>query len=330
MVLKYVRRWLQACSIVLLFCLTTPAAEPDATASAQPETAAAAPSAYRLQAGDEVEIRVMNLPELSATVRVRPDGMFSVMLLDDIRAEGRTIAEVRQFLADGYAKFYRTPRVSVVANTFSNRTIYITGEVLKPGSVPLAANMTALQAVIQAGGLLPSAKTSEAVLLRASSGGGRQVVALRLDAVLKGTATDMVLEPTDMVYVPKSDIKVYVGGEVKQPGLIPMDGSLSALAAVMSAGGMLDTASPNNAVLIRDRGDRTPVVMPLRLNEVMKGTFTDTELRPYDIIFIPRSNIAKINKAVDQFIRRVIPFTLTGGFSYILGGSATSPVNFFP
>src|SRR5262249_30427683 len=139
-----------------------------------------------------------------------------------------------------------------------------------------------------------------------------------------GTGPDAVLRPADVVYVPKSDIKVYVGGEVQRPGIVPLEGELTALKAVMLAGGFLDTASPDKAVLIRDRGNNTPEVVELKFGRQLLGESADSLLKPYDIVFVPKSNIAKIDKAVDQYIKRVVPLTMTGGFSYIVGGGGIS------
>ena len=291
-----------------------------ATADDTPSSA----SSYHLQVGDEMQIQVLGMPELSTTTTIRPDGMISVMLVDDLRASDRTVPDIRQDLTDRYSKLYHNPRVGVFVKTFSNRTVYVTGEVAKPGSMPLNGALTVVQAATMAGGFLPSAKLEEAVLLRQSDGMNRKVIPVELPKILKGDAQDIPLQPSDVVYIPKSDIKVFVGGEVQKPGLIPLDRQLSALKALTAAGGLLDSGSLRGAVLIRDHGNQKPETIPLHLDEVMRGSLNDTILQPYDIVYVPRSNIAKLDRAVDQYIRRVIPMTLTGGFSYLLGGNISS------
>ncbi len=278
--------------------------------------------AYRLQPGDELQIQVLDLNNLATTAIVRPDGMISAMLLDDIPAAGRTVADVRRDLTDRYSKIYRNPRVGVFAKSFSNRIVYVTGEVAKPGSVGLSGSMTAVQAAIQAGGFLPTSKLDEAVLLRQTDGTNRKVIPLEVTKILKGEASDVPLQPLDVVYIPRSDIKVFVGGEVQKPGLVPLDRSLSAMKAITSAGGLLESGSLRGAILLRDHGKQKPDIIPLRLDEVMRGAAEDVMLQPYDVLFVPKSNIAKIDKVIDQYIRRVIPMMLSGGFSYILGGGA--------
>jgi protein involved in polysaccharide export with SLBB domain len=282
---------------------------------------------WRIQPGDELKIQVMNLPELAADVRVRPDGMISVMLLDDIPAAGRTVTELRKEIAAGYAKHYRDPKVAVFPMEIKNRTVYVTGEVNRPGAVALTPGLSAMRAVIEAGGLKPNSKVDEAVVLRHGEGADRKVVPLHLQAVLKGSEADPVLEPADIVYIPKSDIQVYVGGEVQKPGIIPLDSELTAFRAVTAAGGFLETANPNKAVVIRNSGGEKPEILEVRLGDVRRGG-ADLALKPYDIVFVPKSGIAKIDQVSELFLKRLIPMTLTGGFSYVLGGFS-SGINCF-
>lgn len=285
-------------------------------------------AAYRLQSGDALKIQVLNLPDLTADVKVRPDGLISVMLLDDLPAAGKTITEVREEITQGYAKRYRDPQVAVFPVDFSNRTVYVTGEVAKPGAVPLTAGLTAMSAVIEAGGLRPNSRAAEAVVLRHGDTSDKKVIPLHLDGVLKGSSGDSLLEPADIVYVPRSDIEVYVGGEVQKPGMIPLDGELTAFRAIALAGGFLETAKPNNAVVVRSGGDQPPAILSARLGEVQKGG-ADVTLKPWDIIYVPKSGIAKLDKVSDLFIRKLVPLTMTGGFSYVLGGFGSAGINCF-
>ena len=274
---------------------------------------------YRLQPGDEIEIRVLNLPELSATVRIRPDGMVSLVVLNEVKAAGRSVAEFRQMLADEYGKHYRTPKVGVVVKSFANREVFVTGQVARPGAIPLSSSLTAVQAIIQAGGLLPNSKTEEAVLIRQLSSGTPQVTHLKIDEVLNQGQADITLEPADVIYIPKSDIKVYVGGQVARPGLLPLDGPMTALGAVVSAGGFADDASTKDCLLLRKSGTNTPTITHLRLDQVLKGG-EDTPLKPFDVVYVPRSGIGKADRFIDQYIRRLNPISLNAGFSYLIGG----------
>ena len=114
--------------------------------------------------------------------------------------------------------------------------------------------------------------------------------------------------------------KVYVGGEVNLPGLIPYSGKLTSLQAIFQAGGFKNTAKLKNIVILRNQGTEEPLFMTINLKEdLMKHTQNnDILLKPYDVVFVPKTSIAKINQFVDQYIRQLIPVTTTFGFSYVL------------
>ena len=74
-----------------------------------------------------------------------------------------------------------------------------------------------------------------------------------------------------------------------------------------------------NAFLLRDNGDNRAQVILINLRETLDGA-PDTPLEPYDVVVVPMSGIAKVNKAVDQYVRQMIPISLNVGFTYLLGG----------
>jgi protein involved in polysaccharide export with SLBB domain len=289
-----------------------------ATAAPTPSVPPVSPAPYILQSGDDIEIKAYNIPELDQVVRVRPDGKISLLLLNDVQAAGYTTDRLGEILSTGFAKHYRNPRISVIVRGFSSLSVYVGGEVFRPGLVPLRGNTTALQAVVEAGGLKETSRGSTVTLLRTSAAGESSMYNLNVDGIVAKREADMVLHAGDILYVPKNNISVYVGGEVMRPGLLPLNGELTVMAAVIQAGGAKESAKSDTAMLVRNGGDR-PTVMKLRLSDVIKGK-ADTPLEPFDIVYIPRSRISRVDKFVDQYIRQVIPFNLSSGFTYIFGG----------
>lgn len=276
--------------------------------------------AYILQRGDDVEIKAYNIPELDQLVRIRPDGRISVLLLDDVQAAGLTATALGEKLSTGFAAHYRNPRISVIVRGFNSLSVYVGGEVQRPGLVPLHGDLTALQAVLEAGGLKETSRSSSVMLLRPEDNGKPRTITLNVDDVLHNRAPDIPLRPADVVFVPKSNISVYVGGEVTHPGLLPLNGELTVMAAVIQAGGVKPTAKGNQVILVRDSGTQTPQVMKLKLDDVVLGK-PDTVLEAFDVVYVPRSTIGKVDTFIDQYIRQVIPINIAAGFSYILGAS---------
>jgi polysaccharide export outer membrane protein len=177
-----------------------------APADKPPATQTRTVAAYRLQAGDELEIKAFEVPELTTTVRIRPDGFIAVVLLDDVKAAGLTSAELDEALTAGYAKYYREVELTVVVKSFANLSVYVGGEVGQPGLLPLSGELTALSAVLRAGGFRETGKMDSVILLRRSAEGRPVASRVNLKAVLNGAEPDSVLEPFDVVYVPRTFI----------------------------------------------------------------------------------------------------------------------------
>lgn len=170
----------------------------------EPETAPAA-LRYQIARGDLLDIKVFNAGELSQEAVVRPDGKVSVQVLDDVMAAGRTPEELAAELQAGWSKHFADPRVTVVVREFATRNVFVGGEVGADGIVPLRNQMTAVSAVIAAGGFMATAQLSNVIVVRDAGG---KPEALKLDArkVLDGSAPDLALAPFDVVWVPKSKI----------------------------------------------------------------------------------------------------------------------------
>jgi len=120
---------------------------------------------------------------------------------------------------------------------------------------------------------------------------------------------------------------VFVGGQVIAPGIVEMPGRMTLLEAIMRAGGFdLREAEVRNVVVIRHRnGQRYGYAM--NLNPTLKGNEAQPfYLAPKDIVYVPRTKIAKLNQWIDQHINRIIPdtgviFTTTHGRTTIGVGS---------
>ena len=121
-------------------------------ASQTPPSPVSPVTTYVLQAGDEIDIRVFELPDLNQTARIRPDGKISLLLLNDVEAAGRTPERLSEQLSLLYAKHFRSPQVAVIVRSFSNFSVYVGGEVGQPGMVPLGGDLTAASAIFRAGG----------------------------------------------------------------------------------------------------------------------------------------------------------------------------------
>ena len=192
--------------LILLGCATTQ------QSAQKPQPAGLAPipvnAAYTIQPGDTLDIKFFYNPELNETVSVRPDGFISLQLVDEVKAEGLEPKELTKQLAELYSRDLKKPVVTVIVKSFEGQRVYVGGEVNQQGLITMPVGLTALQAVMQAGGLKVTAQPSETLVIR--KGPDRRPVPTKVDlrALLDGDAngSDFRLQSEDIVFVPKSAI----------------------------------------------------------------------------------------------------------------------------
>jgi protein involved in polysaccharide export with SLBB domain len=106
--------------------------------------------------------------------------------------------------------------------------------------------------------------------------------------------------------------KVFVDGEVGSPSLVPIMGQLTVMQAIAQARGVRETARMFEVIIIRRGRDHKPMITTVNLEKVLDGTDLNQDilLMPYDIVYVPRSPIANVDLWVDQYIRKLLPFSL--------------------
>ena len=109
--------------------------EPLSAAQIQPQK----PFVYTIAPGDQLDIKFFYNPELNETITVRPDGMISLQLIDEIQAAGLQPAELDQKLTDLYSSELRKPVLTVIVRSFTRQRVYVGGEVTTPGLIGISA-----------------------------------------------------------------------------------------------------------------------------------------------------------------------------------------------
>ena len=122
--------------------------------------------------------------------------------------------------------------------------------------------------------------------------------------------------------------RIFVGGEVKTPGVYPLEGAPSALQATIMANGFNDNSRLNNVIVVRRNPQGKPYVFKTNLRVALtKGhTDNDIQLRPFDIVYVPKKTISKLNLFVEQYIDKLVPFDNSMGVNmqYYLNEQETS------
>jgi len=144
------------------------------------------------------------------------------------------------------------------------------------------------------------------------------MTAAELDALLTEKMSVSIRDPELSVIVTEFAGQLfYVGGEVGRPGTMPLTGRVSVLQAVMLAGGALRSGKTDNVLVLRNSADG-PVGYRVDLDEETEGSdLPPFWVRPYDVVFVPRTGISRMNQFVDEYFRQLLPAVPHMGFNWV-------------
>lgn len=217
--------------------------------------------AYRLAAGDVLEVRFERAPELNVTLPIRPDGRVTLEHARDLLAEGRTPGELEAALRTAYSDYLTDPSVAVIVRQVAVDRAFVGNRAV---------------------GLWAAEMAEVGVAVRSS--------AVR---------------------------QIYVVGEVRSPGFQTYRAPMTLMQAVASAGGPIRSGRMSEVLVLRKVGTEEPTATIVDLTREMGGQFTsDIPLRPYDIVVIPKTRIARVNDFLDQYLYQLIPATRNVNFTY--------------
>ena len=229
--------------------------------------------------------------DVSRDVVVRPDGAIRLPGVNaDMRIAGLTVQEASDLIQVEAAKVLsNVPQVGLII--FPAVDTSILGEM--GGAVQVRPDgkiSISRLGEVQAAGY--SVDELQFALEQASQGIVHNPVEPSLD-VLKSTGA-----------------RIYVGGEVRMPGVYPLEGAPSALQAVLTANGFNNDSRLNNVIVMRRNPQGKPYVFKTNLRVALSRGHTDNDvmLRPFDVVYVPKKTISKLNLFVEQYIDNMVPF----------------------
>jgi len=246
---------------------------------------------YVIGPEDVLQISVWGSPELSVQqLPVRPDGLISVPLIGDIKADGMTPDQLKAYLEKEYLKYIKEPNVSVIVTAVNSFKVFVVGGGVTAGSgtssgaIALKRNTTLLQLLAQLGSL-QGADLKSAYILRS----GKKLPVDFMKLIDNGDVSqDVDLHRDDVIFIPPNlENRIKVVGAVKNPGLFPYIKGMTALDAVLSAGGFTEFASQNSVEIIRQEGGQVKSI-EVKLKDVIKGgdISKNVPLKPGDMISV--------------------------------------------
>jgi len=159
---------------------------------------------YIIGPGDILEITTWKEPDFSREqVLVRLDGMISFPLLDDIKAAGRTLMDVKTGIESKLKDYIEAPIVTVNLRLSNSKKFYILGEVMRTGEYPMVKKLTVLQAFALAGGFTEWASKKEIIVLR-NEDGKEKIHRVNYKDIVKGDdlSQNIHIQPDDTIIVP--------------------------------------------------------------------------------------------------------------------------------
>ena len=246
---------------------------------------------YEIGPQDILKVTVYGLDDLTQTVVVQADGTFTYPLIGRVRAQQLTPKQLEQkittLLASGYV---RNPQVTVVVQEFRSKTVFVVGELARPGTYPLSGKLTLVEILGKAGPMNVSAG-AEVVVVRPPAGssvvgptlptdvetkdgdaqGKGEVFRVNVQDLQSGALQkNLELRPNDTVFVPQAP-KIFVSGEVRNPGAYPWFPGMTARQLISVAGGLTPEGSDGRLKIVRDSKTGKSKEEGIKLDEPVKA-----------------------------------------------------------
>lgn len=269
---------------------------------------------YKIGPGDVLETTYWEgTTSAKEEITVRPDGKISFRYVDDINVDGLTAGQLDRKLTQSLKNYIRKPKIDVVVKEHKSKSVTLLGAIAYrqtagtgPGEYRLKGKTTLLELVTKAGGPGENANLT-AVNIRRRSGDSISLDLFK--AIHQGEpGTDFVLDDGDLVFIPtlsKDENRVYVFGEVEEPGVVAFTNrKMRLIDAISEAGGpTVFAATPETRVV---RGDITkPEVISANLQRLIKegDQSQNITLVSGDMIYVPRTGLGSVN----IFAKRIRP-----------------------
>lgn len=263
---------------------------------------------YRMNAGDEIEIRVYDHEDLGVTTKIGPDGTIGFAFMGQVRLSKLTIAEAAEALRTGLAPYVKNPVVSVTVRNVASETATIAGACASPGLYGISSSTRLSDLYAMAG-------TSA---VRLFNGVGVDVADLEhsfvirkgevlpvdfIKAIKHGDELNNIhIKRGDYVLIgQRLDSAVTICGEVKNPHKRLYEPGMGLIETLTTAGWMLDTHW-KHVIIIRD-GLANPRYYKVDVDGILAGKCRNVTLKSGDIVYVPKDDISEYN----VFVKKLLP-----------------------
>lgn len=260
---------------------------------------------YILTCGDVIRVEFYYHSELNREIAIGPDGKITLPLKGDIDAAGLAPSQVREKLTTIYGDTFKDPLITITTVEYNN-----------------AANelKEAITTSTQGQGKLSTIRPDGYIsfpLLEDIRGAGLTLSQLKARVSAEYSKLINNLDISLVLEKAKSNL-AYVMGEVRSPGYYLMNTTTTVTQMIATAGGVLDSAKLDCIVVVSRNKEGKPAGKLVNLEIILEegNIGHDITLKQYDVVYVPKSVIAKADLFVDQYINQLIPKVFRVTFGY--------------
>jgi polysaccharide biosynthesis/export protein len=275
-------RVIRILSITVATLVATSTAFAQADSKNVTASANAAPSNYRLAAGDSVRITVFQNPDMTLETRVSEDGAINYPLVGRVQVGDMDISNAEKRIATALKTggFLKDPQINIQVLDVRGNVVAVLGQVNRAGSFPLVTTNThASQVLAQAGGITQTG--DDRIVVTGTRDGKPYKREIDLDTLYggKGGDGDVVVMGGDTIYVPRAP-SFYVYGEVNKPGNYRVERGMTMRQAIAAGGGLTLRGTERRLKVVRKDGQGADQKVDTQLDEAV---------RPGDVVYVAES-----------------------------------------
>lgn len=257
------------------------------------------PEGYQVGAGDVLRLDVNGEPGMTdLRVPVDDSGRLQAPFIEPLEVRGKTTLEIQADLERLYAEYFHSPWVVVQVAEHLSQPIYLLGAFERPGIYHLERRTELLQAIAMGSGLNDRAWMRGARLIR-----GDCVLSIDLWKLFREGCLEenVFVHAGDKIYVPdRSDLRVYVFGNVAEPGEIMIEGNgIDLLRALSIADGPIEPdAALDEVRVVRSFSSTRSRMLVVDATKMLAGEVPPFTLEPGDVVYVPQSKAEDWNDVI--------------------------------
>lgn len=270
--------------------------------------AGAEDEAYRINAGDRVDIRVYGHDDLSMSTRVGPDGTIGFVFIGQLTLAGLTPSEASEEIVKGLSPYIKHPVASVTVSEITGETVTVSGAVRNPGLYQISSLSRLVDAYAMAGGsanrMFNGVDVDIADLQHSMFIRGNEIIPVDFVAAIErgDPLNNVKLHKGDYIFIAqRMEASITVCGEVKNPHRRLYEPGMG-LIEVLTTAGWMNESHWSHVIIIRN-GLADPKMYKIDIDGIMAGQCKNVLLKPNDIVYVPRDNLSEYN----VFIRKLLP-----------------------